>query len=156
MIVTDNTIIVAGCEPIIRSYDFVKGDAKQFMGHRGWVYCLMLHDGFLYSGGDDNTIRIWDMRTSLQVETLDAHRNGVTSIVMCNQMIITASFDHYIVQWDYHEMLKRVEEKRLMKLEDIASRKEEVKFRSSDNQQKRGAKRTGGGAGVAKKGKKKK
>ena len=61
MIVTDDTIIVAGCEPIIRSYDFKTGKTKTFMGHRGWVYCLLLHKGWLFSGGDDNIVRVWDM-----------------------------------------------------------------------------------------------
>lgn len=83
MIVTDDTIIVAGCEPIIRAYNFKDGKTKTFMGHRGWVYCLLLYKGLLFSGGDDNMIRVWDMESATQVETLEAHRNGVTSIVLC-------------------------------------------------------------------------
>ena len=54
MLVTDDTIIVAGCEPIIRSYNFKsRNKNKTFMGHIGWVYCLLLHKGWLFSGGDD-------------------------------------------------------------------------------------------------------
>jgi len=64
MLVTDDTIIVAGCEPIIRSYNFVDGGTKTFMGHRGWVYCLLKHNDKLMSGGDDNMVRIWDMATA--------------------------------------------------------------------------------------------
>ena len=61
MIVTDDTIVVAGCEPIIRSYNFTDGKTKTFMGHRGWVYCLLLYKEWLFSGGDDNMIRVWNM-----------------------------------------------------------------------------------------------
>ena len=70
MLVTDDTIIVAGCEPIIRAYNFVDGKPKTFMGHRGWVYCLLLHEGRLFSGGDDNMVRVWDMKSTNQVDTL--------------------------------------------------------------------------------------
>ena len=40
----DSMIIVAGCEPIIRAYNFETGAQKMFQGHRGWVYCLLLFD----------------------------------------------------------------------------------------------------------------
>ena len=126
MIVTDDTIVVAGCEPIIRSYDFNSGKSKQFIGHRGWVYCLLLHKNYLFSGGDDNMIRVWHMETADQLEALSAHRNGVTSIVMCCNMLVTASFDHYVVTWDFFGLEDRVAEKKMMREEDVASRKIEV------------------------------
>lgn len=83
MLVTDDTIIVAGCEPIIRAYNFETGATKLFQGHKGWVYCLLLYKNLLFSGGDDNVVRVWDMKTCDQLDQLIAHRNGVTSIVMC-------------------------------------------------------------------------
>ena len=66
-----------------------------------------------------------------------AHRNGVTSIVLCNNMLITASFDHYIVAWDFPAMLLRIEEKKLMRLADIESRKIEVYHRLMDEKNSR-------------------
>ena len=155
MIVTDDTIIVAGCEPIIRSYNFQSGKTKTFMGHRGWVYCLLLHKGWLFSGGDDNMIRVWNMETANQVETLSAHRNGVTSIVLCCNMIITASFDHYVVTWDFDAMEKRVLENQFMREEDIRSRKIEVYERTLAEKRKGGGK-TKASAGIGKKKKNKK
>lgn len=96
------------------------------MGHKGWVYCLMVHDQLLFSGGDDNMIRVWDIKTTLQLETLAAHRNGVTSIVLCNGNIFSASFDHYLIHWDLAAMLLRIEERALMRKEDVLSRKMET------------------------------
>ena len=133
----DSMIIVAGCEPIIRAYNFETGAQKMFQGHRGWVYCLLLFEGKLFSGGDDNVIRVWDLKTCLQLEELVAHRNGVTSIVLVNNMLVSASFDHYIVAWDFPAMLLRIEEKKLMRLADIESRKIEVFNRLMDEKNSR-------------------
>ena len=115
MIVTDDTIVVAGCEPIIRSYNFERGDTKTFMGHRGWVYCLLLHRGWLFSGGDDNMIRVWSMKDAEQIEMLEAHRNGVTQIVLCANLLVTASFDHYVVTWEFEALVERVTEKQWLR-----------------------------------------
>ena len=78
-------------------------------GHRGWVYCLLYHDKKLYSGGDDFSVRIWDLDSCLQLEVLEGtHINGVTSIAMTNGMLFTASFDQYIVAWDYDALQLRM------------------------------------------------
>lgn len=111
MAFTDEWLIVAGVDPIIRAYHLEYGNTKQFKGHKGWVYCLLIEGNYLYSGGDDNVVRIWNLTTADQIEQLVGHRNGVTQIVMCNKMIMTGSFDHYIMQWDTEQLFKRMEEK---------------------------------------------
>lgn len=70
-------------------------------------------------------------------------------------MLITASFDHYIVTWDYDSIVKRIDEKRMMREEDIRSRKIEVYTRALEekNQKRGGPKRA---VASTKKGKKKK
>lgn len=52
-------------------------------------------------------------------------------------MLISASFDHYIVAWDFPAMLLRIEEKKLMRLADIESRKIEVYHRLMDEKNSR-------------------
>lgn len=63
MIVHENTIFVAGCDPVIRSFNLETGESNNYEGHEGWVYCLAVHGGYLFSGGDDKTIKIWDIST---------------------------------------------------------------------------------------------
>ena len=126
MVITDTELLVAGCDPVIRSYNLETGAVKLFAGHKGWVYCLLIHNKFLFSGGDDNIVRIWDLETTTQIEQLVAHRNGITQICLANDHIFTGSFDHYNVMWDYKELMSRIAEKKQMRLEDIASRKIET------------------------------
>lgn len=78
MCFSNEMLIVAGCDPLIRGYHLETGAVKLFHGHKGWIYCLMIYNGYLYSGGDDNVVRIWDCNTGSQVEQLIGHRNGVT------------------------------------------------------------------------------
>ena len=105
------------------------------MGHKGWVYCLLLYKKFLLSGGDDNMIRVWDINTTFQLETLAAHRNGVTSIVLCNGDMFSASFDHYLIHWDLQALEARIEEMAMMRKEDVLSRKIETYHRIIEEKQ---------------------
>ena len=111
MLVLDDKVIVAGCDPIIRAFNIQDGEKQEFMGHKGWVYCLMYHEGYLYSGGDDNVVRIWDIGSAREMGMLEAHTNGVTSIVICCNMLITSGFDRYIISWDLFDMVQRCEER---------------------------------------------
>ena len=99
------------------------------MGHKGWVYCLFLNKELLFSGGDDRAVRIWDLNTTICLDNLTAHRNGVTSIVICAKKLITGGFDHYVISYDLDEVMERVNEKKMMREEDILSRKMEVYYR---------------------------
>ena len=76
---------------------------------------------------------------------------------MCNNMIITASFDHYVVTWDFKGLSKRITEKALMREEDIESRRIEVYNRAIDEKRQRGGgQKRAGGAGTNQKKKAKK
>ena len=120
-----------------------------YQGHEGWVYCLDVFEGRLYSGGDDRTVKIWDIETTQMLEELNAHENGVTCLAFANNELFSGSYDHYIICWDMKDIKQRIDERALMREEDIRSRKIEVFNRIIEA--KRGKKKKGKGA---KKGKK--
>jgi WD40 repeat protein len=143
MIVTDKYIFVAGCDPIIRGFSLETGECKMYQGHEGWIYCLEVFEGKLFSGGDDRTIKIWDIENACMLEELNAHENGVTCLAFANYELFSGSYDHYIICWDMHDIEMRIQERALMKEEDIRSRKIEVFWRIIEA--KRGKKKKGKG-----------
>jgi len=70
----ENKIYVAGCDPIIRSFDLSTGETMMFQGHKGWVFTLELFklegkdSSWMFSGGDDNSIIIWDVDSGKMLE----------------------------------------------------------------------------------------
>jgi WD40 repeat protein len=129
MIVTDKYVFVAGCDPIIRGFSLETGECKMYQGHEGWIYCLEVFEGKLFSGGDDRTIKIWDIETTNMLEELNAHENGVTCLAFANYELFSGSYDHYIICWDMKDIETRITERALMREEDIKSRKIEVFWR---------------------------
>ena len=55
--------------------------------------------------------------------------------------MFTASFDHYLIHWDFPAMLERIEETAMMRREDILSRKVEVYFRFIEEKLNKGRKK---------------
>lgn len=55
---------------------------------------------WLFTSSDDNTIRIWDIKTTLCLEELIGHNNGVLSMTFANNQLFSGSYDHYMIVWD--------------------------------------------------------
>ena len=75
-----------------------------FVAHeRVGAFVLFSRDGKqLISGGGDNLIQIWDMRTGDEDRTLIGHTSGVTcgALSMDGKMLVTGSWDRTVRIWD--------------------------------------------------------
>ena len=112
-----------------------------YLGHKGWIYCLKGYKDFLISGGDDSTIKVWDIKSGQMKEELNGHTNGVTCFTIANtKEMFSGSYDHYILCWDLDKLCKRIRERNLMYVEDIMSRKYEVYYRALYGKKKRAKK----------------
>ena len=63
----------AGDDNVIRCMDTEAGsgqDVREFHGHEDAVNCLLVQDGYLFSGSKDNTIRAWNMEHGECILTL--------------------------------------------------------------------------------------
>jgi WD40 repeat protein len=54
------------------------------------------------SGSSDNTIKLWDAKTGLELQTLKGHSRWVWSVAFSHdsQMVASGSFDNTIKLWD--------------------------------------------------------
>lgn len=64
------------------------------------VYCLQYDDEKIISGLRDNTIKIWNRRTSECVRVLTGHNGSVLCLQYDEQMIVSGSSDSTIRIWD--------------------------------------------------------
>ena len=124
------------------------GEAKQYEGHKSWVYCLEIMGERLFSGSDDKTIIVWNIATTKIQEQLIGHDNAISSIIFAYGDLYSASYDHFILCWNLEDMEERIEEKEEMRAADITSRKFETYWRLLEA--KKGKKKKGKGG--AKKG----
>ncbi len=70
-------------------------------GHTDWIYSLVvLPDGLLASGCDDDTIRIWNFNTGINIKTLTGHTHDVRSlVVLSDDLLASGSYDSTIKIW---------------------------------------------------------
>ena len=72
-------------------------------GHSETIFCLLiLKDGKIASGSEDNSIRIWDPKENFQcIKTLYGHNGKVYAIVLLkDEKIVSGSQDKSIKIWD--------------------------------------------------------
>eukprot|EP00002_Diphylleia_rotans_P026297 TRINITY_DN5231_c0_g1_i5.p1 TRINITY_DN5231_c0_g1~~TRINITY_DN5231_c0_g1_i5.p1 ORF type:complete len:1370 (+),score=193.14 TRINITY_DN5231_c0_g1_i5:77-4186(+) len=55
---------------------------NQLRGHTDGISCLILHQNFLFTGGDDYVIRGWDILTGIGVKVFEGHSDKITEMII--------------------------------------------------------------------------
>jgi WD40 repeat protein len=69
------------------------------VGHYNWIRCLHIKGNYLYSGGDDKTIKVWDKSTLRCTSTLPNKSGAVHSIVTVGDNVISGTSTNAIHVW---------------------------------------------------------
>lgn len=72
----DNSLVMAGGDGVVRVMDLESGAfTHELRGHRDCVHCVALRDPpQCLSGGEDGTVRLWDLRHGSQVQLIEVHK----------------------------------------------------------------------------------
>ena len=69
-------------------------------GHTGWITALAIGKGKLYSGGADNTVRVWDAYRHIHLANLEGHTQAVCSLLVVGTKVFSGSGDQTVQVWD--------------------------------------------------------
>jgi WD40 repeat protein/tRNA A-37 threonylcarbamoyl transferase component Bud32 len=90
-----------------------KGSFRELTGHQSGVLSIAFDDQgkVLASGGEDQTIVLWNVATGEQLATLAGHIEAVTGLAFCpgENRLASAGLDSSIILWDlrtYQEVLR--------------------------------------------------
>jgi F-box/WD-40 domain protein 7 len=73
---------------------------KTLEGHTNWVLALAVSGSKLFSGSEDNTIRVWDLEKNYaHVKTLKGHTRGVCALAVSGSKLFSGSEDKTIRVW---------------------------------------------------------
>jgi WD40 repeat protein len=69
-------------------------------GHSDTIYTMKTKDHYLYSGGKDSKIIMWDTNNFKYVRTFDGHTNTICDLLPVGQKLYSASADATIRIWN--------------------------------------------------------
>ena len=77
-------LLTGGRDKLIKLFIMHTGEQLHtFIGHENWVRSLSMHPSgkYLYSAGDDKTIRLWDLQCGQEKRTWrDVHDHFISTI----------------------------------------------------------------------------
>lgn len=83
-------------------YTWEDQDFNVFRGHTGSVDCLDVSGKFIFSGGADRTIRVWDLNKRRCTRVLEGHTDGVSCLAVSpkGDRLLSGSVDQTVRLWD--------------------------------------------------------
>ena len=110
LVVADDRIYTSSADKTCRSWDInfenfkggeplVKRTKTIFAGHQDGVTCLEYEPGALYSGSNDETIKVWSLDGTCKL-TLAGHTGGVNHIQLHEGRLYSSANDETVRVWD--------------------------------------------------------
>lgn len=88
-----------------------------YVGNLDVVNDVMVQNDFLYSGGDDCKVHVFDVAKGHMLHTLTGHTNGVSAMHLFKDQVVTGSFDRSIRVHSKPELELNISNSRLEKEE---------------------------------------
>uniref|UniRef100_A0A6J1CXU2 Protein JINGUBANG n=1 Tax=Momordica charantia TaxID=3673 RepID=A0A6J1CXU2_MOMCH len=78
--------------------------------HADTISCLAVHNGLIYSGSWDKTLKVWRVSDLKCLESIKAHDDAINGVVACKGVVYSASADGKIKAWGRRKEEKKEEE----------------------------------------------
>lgn len=72
---------------------------RLWIEHADSISCLSVHDGLIYSGSWDKTLKIWRISDLKCLESIKAHDDAINSLIASKGIVYSASADGKIKAW---------------------------------------------------------
>ncbi|XP_028022217.1 THO complex subunit 6 homolog isoform X3 [Balaenoptera ricei] len=116
----ENSLILAGGDCQLHTMDLETGTfTRALWGHTDYIHCLALRERSpeVLSGGEDGAVRLWDLRTAKEVQTIEVYKHEECSRphngrwIGClatdsDWMILSAGQGRCVNQWQLSGELK--------------------------------------------------
>ncbi|KAK2351584.1 protein JINGUBANG [Trifolium repens] len=96
---------------------------RLWIEHADSISCLVVHNGLIYSGSWDKTLKVWSVSDLKCLESIKAHDDAINGLVACKGFVYSASADGKIKAW-------RKDGKNLHSLKGILKGHNDVSFNS--------------------------
>lgn len=72
---------------------------RLWIEHSDSISCLVVHNGLVYSGSWDKTLKVWNVCDLKCLESIKAHDDAINGLVACKGIVYSASADGKIKAW---------------------------------------------------------
>jgi len=73
---------------------------KVLAGHKGMVFGVALRDDTVVTCGQDQTAKMWSVRTGELLRTLRGHTNWIKGVALNDEVVVTAACDKTLKVWN--------------------------------------------------------
>jgi len=96
-----NTIVSGAADKTLRLWDLESSECLKIMAHPEAVYACEMTETFIWSGCGDPHIRMWDVKSGECLRVIKAHTDGIYSIQLQGDKLVTGSIDKTAAIWTF-------------------------------------------------------
>lgn len=101
--VDPNSFYVASDDVVYVANVKTKDVEAELRGHTNIIVCMKLHNGKLYTGSWDLTIRIWSPQRQCCERVLTGHTDYITSLCVQSHSLYSSALDSTVRIWDIED-----------------------------------------------------